>query len=51
LQAIDLPGSKQTFNVIQKRIDATPVKLGPDGRLQQPDMKRIVDQVEAYYPP
>jgi hypothetical protein len=41
LIAIDCPGSKQTFNVIQKRIDATQVKLGPDGRLQQPDMDQV----------
>jgi hypothetical protein len=50
LIAVDLPGSKQTFNVIQKRIDASRLKLGGDGQLPQADAKRIVDEIEAYYP-
>jgi hypothetical protein len=49
LIAIDLPGSQQIFNVIQKRIDVTGVRL-KNSQLQEVDVDRIVNEVEAYYP-
>jgi hypothetical protein len=50
LIAVDLPGSKQTFNVIQKRIDASGASLGSRGELGSNEVARIVAEVEAYYP-
>jgi hypothetical protein len=49
LIAIDLPGSQRIFNVIQKRIDLTGARL-QNGQLDQPDVDRVVTDVEAYYP-
>src|SRR5262249_30065088 len=40
----------QTFNVIQKRIDATGLRLGARGEFLPRDVKYIVDRVEQYYP-
>jgi len=50
LIAVDLPNSKQTFSVIQKRIDATGVTFDADGRMQSHDLTQIVDQIEAIFP-
>lgn len=49
LIAVDLPGSVQTFNVIQKRFDATACLAGPQGGLTATDVKRIVDEIERHY--
>jgi hypothetical protein len=50
LIAIDLPGSRQTFSIIQRRIDATKVKTEANGWLPSHDLTAIVDQIEQYYP-
>jgi TIR domain len=50
LIALDLPGSKQTFRVIQKRIDATGVTIGPDGKIPERKLKQIVDTIAEIFP-
>jgi hypothetical protein len=50
LIAVDLPGSKQTFHVIQKRIDAGGIAIGADGKVPEGDLTWIIDEIERLYP-
>ena len=50
LIAVDFPGSKKTFRVIQKRVDATGMTIGTGCQLQRADLKQVVDQIEKIFP-